>query len=343
MLADVHHPDDNVPVDVRKYDDTKGEVGGFGAAAVGGKIAVRQKINHDGEVNRARYMPQNPHLIATKTPMPGGDVLVFDYSRHPATPVDNKCTPEFRLKGHTKEGYGLSWNALKPGYLLSASDDSTVCLWDIQALPAGARTLDKLQAFSGHSSVVEDVAWHLHHETYFGSVGDDKRLLMWDTRQAKSTSQVEAHTAEVNCVSFNPYSEFLLATASADHTVALWDLRDLRKALHSFTGHTEEVFGVQWAPFNETVLASSGSDRRLHVWDLSRIGDAQAPEDAEDGPPELLFVHGGHTSKISDFAWNPNEHWVVASVAEDNILQIWQMAENIYADEEHDADDKDVE
>ncbi len=34
------------------------------------------------------------------------------------------------------------------------------------------------------------------------------------------------------------------------------------------------------------------------------------------------FIHGGHTSKISDFTWNPNEPWVVASVSEDNILQV---------------------
>lgn len=32
-----------------------------------GKIEVIQRINHDGEVNRARYMPQNPFIIATKT------------------------------------------------------------------------------------------------------------------------------------------------------------------------------------------------------------------------------------------------------------------------------------
>ena len=50
--------------------------------------------------------------------------------------------------------------------------------------------------------------------------------------------------------------------------------------------------------------------------------DTQTPEDAEDGPPELLFIHGGHTSKVSDFAWNPSDDWVIASVAEDNILQV---------------------
>lgn len=73
-------------------------------------------------------------------------------------------------------------------------------------------------------------------------------------------------------------------------------------------------------------------DLFLELW--ARIGEEQSPEDAEDGPPELLFIHGGHTSKISDFSWNGNDDWVIASVAEDNILQIWQMAENIYQDED---------
>ena len=64
-----------------------------------------------------------------------------------------------------------------------------------------------------------------------------------------------------------------------------------------------------------------------------RIGEEQADEDAGDGPPELLFVHGGHTAKISELSWNPSEKWVVASVAEDNVLQIWEVAESIYSDD----------
>lgn len=98
---------------------------------------------------------------------------------------------------------------------------------------------------------------------------------------------------------------------------------------------------MQWSPHNETILASSGTDRRLHVWDLSKIGEEQSAEvsndrdneieaaivnwvyqDAEDGPPELLFIHGGHTAKISDFSWNPNDPWVICSVSEDNIMQV---------------------
>jgi histone-binding protein RBBP4 len=47
-----------------------------------------------------------------------------------------------------------------------------------------------------------DVAWHCRHSDIFGSVGDDKQLLVWDTRNA-STSEasmkvVDAHAAEVS-------------------------------------------------------------------------------------------------------------------------------------------------
>ena len=79
---------------------------------------------------------------------------------------------------------------------------------------------------------------------------------------------------------------------------------------------------------------------------MNRIGNEQTAEDAEDGPPELLFTHAGHTSKISDFSWNAEDEWIMASVAEDNVLQIWLMAENIYnPDEENEGnnDEADLE
>ena len=152
--------------------------------------------------------------------------------------------------------------------------------------------------------------------------------MLWDVRENGDTASHvvdHAHETDVNCLSFNPFNEFLLSTGGSDCVVALWDMRNLKQKLHSFEGHTKGVFQVCWAPFNETIMSSCSADRRVHVWDLSRIGDEQTPEDAEDGPPELLFVHGGHTAKVSDFSWNANDHWVAASVSEDNILQIWQM------------------
>lgn len=101
------------------------------------KIQVIQQINHEGEVNRARYMPQNPFLIATKTI--SADVYVFDYSKHPSKPTDNGCQPDLKLTGHKTEGYGLAWSPFMEGHLISGSDDATVCLWDVSAAPATGR------------------------------------------------------------------------------------------------------------------------------------------------------------------------------------------------------------
>eukprot|EP01147_Barroeca_monosierra_P006473 gene6473-9349_t len=331
VIANVQLPTPDAAVDARKYDEERGEYGGFGSVA--GKVQVKMRMNHPGEVHRARYLPENPHIIATKTPQP--DVLIYDITKHPSEPRDDEVNCQMRLRGHTKEGYGLSWNLHKGGHLLSASDDMLVCLWDINKGATGDNVIDAMAKYSGHSAIVEDVQWHALHDSLFGSVGDDHLLNIWDTRVndfQKPRHSINAHDREVNCLSFNPFCEYILATGSADETVALWDLRNLKVQLFSLKSHTNEIFQVQWNPHYETILASSGTDRRVHVWDLSKIGEEQSPDDAADGPPELLFIHGGHTAKISDFSWNPNDPWVVASVAEDNIMQVWQMAENIYND-----------
>ncbi len=41
-------------------------------------------------------------------------------------------------------------------------------------------------------------------------------------------------------------------------------------------------------------------------------------------------MHGGHTNKVSDISWNPHEPWTMCSVAEDNICQMWQVANTVY-------------
>ena len=72
------------------------------------------------------------------------------------------------------------------------------------------------------------------------------------------------------------------------------------------------------------------------IWDLSKIGEELTTDEARDGPPELLFVHGGHTGRVADFSWSRDDSWTIASVADDNVLQIWQMAESIYLGDESD-------
>ncbi|KAK9472817.1 WD40-repeat-containing domain protein [Dipodascopsis tothii] len=334
QIAHVDLPNLDESLDLRQYDEDKEEIGGHKASE--SRVRVVQRIDHEGEVNRARYMPQNPDMIATMSV--SGDALVFDRTKHSLQPT-GVCKPEIRLSGHKKEGYGLSWNAHKQGFLLTGSEDTTVALWDINGYQKSASRLAPTETFTTHTAIVNDVAWHHQHDSIFGSVSDDLTLQIHDTRTnaAAPMQKVLAHAEAVNALSFNSSSEFILATASADQTIALWDLRKLSVCLHKLAGHNDDVTCVQWSPHDETILASASHDRRVIIWDISRIGKEQTPEDAEDGPPELLFMHGGHTNRISDFSWNPSMPWVLASAAEDNLLQVWRPADAIVG-----VDDKDV-
>ena len=82
IIAKVKLPNENTELDVRKYDDQRGELGGYGGTSAKFEVSVR--INHDGEVNRARYMSQDEFVIATKT-VNDGAVYVFDVT----APIDS--------------------------------------------------------------------------------------------------------------------------------------------------------------------------------------------------------------------------------------------------------------
>ncbi|CAF1520957.1 unnamed protein product [Rotaria sp. Silwood1] len=325
LTASVQIPKEGTGNDSTEYGSERREFGDFGL--YNAKVNIELKINHDGEVNRASYMPQNSSFIATNSP--SAVVLIYNYTKLATQNID--CRPELRLCGHTKEGYALSWNPNINRHILSASNDQTICLWNTEKLAIEEKF---------------DFAWHLFHKTLFGSVGDDRKLTIWNIRSShytKSSHVADAHSAEVNCLSFNLFSEYIRATGSADKTVALWDLRNLMLKLHIFESHKNEIFQVQSSHHNETILASSGTGRRLRVWDLSKIGEEQTNDNAEDGPSELLFIHDWHRGKISDFSRNPTEPWITSSVPEDNIVQGWQMAENIYTEDGNEANSVDLE
>ena len=302
-------------------------------------------------------MPQNPFLVATKSS--NQKVYVFDVTKHPSEPEIGVFKPQHTCEGHTQEGYGLSWSPFVTGRLASGSNDSKVLVWDVEG--AGA-SVDPLYVWENHTDVVEDLQWHPFSPHILGSVSDDRTMILWDSRfflfsflcflffhfSLCSDGKVpivteNIHSDDVNAISFCPQNEFLIATGSSDSMVHIWDMRDLSKPFHICEGHTDGVYGVKWSPSLEHMLISFGMDRRVNVWDLSRIGEEQDPEDAEDGPPELLFVHAGHTAKVNDASWNMEETLLISSVGEDSVLQLWHMAGDIYNENEDDEDDEDDE
>jgi histone-binding protein RBBP4 len=222
----------------------------------------------------------------------------------------------------------------------------TVCHWDINSYTKGTSTIEPTTVFKGHNSVVGDVDWHATKENVFASVGDDKMLLLWDTRApTEATTKIQAHDREILSCAFSPSCEYLIITGSADKTVVLHDIRSPTKKLHTFESHTDEVLHLAWSPHSPTVFASASGDRRINIWDLEQIGVEQSPDDQEDGPPELMFIHGGHTARPTDFCWAPGESeiWTASTTSEDNVVMVWQPTMRIWAGDQVKIDEKELE
>ncbi|KAM0817938.1 putative Histone acetyltransferase type B subunit 2 [Seiridium cardinale] len=322
----------------RDYDEERGEIGGHGK---GDKTSMKwnivQKIDHPTEVNKARYCPQNPDLIATLAS--NASILIFDRTKHSNTP-NGRVSPQIELIDHEKEGFGLCWNPHVEGSLASGSEDQTVRLWDLTTLQSNTNTLRSARTYRHHTSVVNDVQYSPICKHFIGTVSDDLTLQILDTRQPSDTQASlvarYGHTEPINALAFNPSTEVLVATASGDKTIGIWDLRNVKEKVHTLEGHQDAVTAISWHPHEAGILGSASYDRRIIFWDLARVGEEQQPDDQEDGPPELLFMHGGHTNHLTDFSWNLNEPWLMASAAEDNMLQIWKVADSIVGKDDAD-------
>ncbi|TKX26828.1 histone acetyltransferase type B subunit 2 [Elsinoe australis] len=329
QIAHINFPN-KPPATPSEYDPDREEIGGFGSAKERIDFSIQHKINHPGEVNKARYQPQNPDIIATMTNT--GTALIFDRTKHPLQPKDNKIMAQATLEGHESEGFALDWNRHTEGQLATGSEDRTVRVWDVaKNFSTDNRTISASNVYTHHSAVVNEVQFHpVHGKNLFGSVSDDKTFCLIDMRTSSTSHpaiRIEAHGDAINSLAFHPKQDVLFATGSADKTIGIFDLRfpDHGK-IHALEGHKDMVSKVEWHPTDSAILASSADDRRIIFWDLSRAGMEQTPEDAEDGPPEMLFMHGGHTARVSDFSWNHNDPWVMCSVAEDNLIQCWRAS-----------------
>lgn len=282
-------------------------------------VTINKKYKHEGEVNRARAMPQDNSIIATAS----NHGTVYLYNTTSTSDENDEGTYYAALEYHKENGYGLSWNNEKKGHLLTGSDDSTVALWDITA-----ESKTPISTYTDAKDIVNDVSWQNRgNSNLFGVVSEDHHFYFYDTRtdiEKGPSIKKKIHDDAINSLAFSCASEYVFATGGSDNNVVLSDLRNLDIRLHTLIGHSDNVTSLKWSPHDDRILASAGTDRRLIMWDIGRVGEEQSQEDTEDGAPELLFMHAGHTSGVSDFSFSESQPWLVASVSEDNICQVWQ-------------------
>ncbi|KAF9876443.1 transducin family protein [Colletotrichum karsti] len=111
-------------------------------------------------------------------------------------------------------------------------------------------------------------------------------------KKKKAKANDEYHVDAVLALAANRKHRNLLASASADKTVKLWDLHTA-KCAKSYTYHTDKVCSLAWHTVESTVLLSGSYDRTVVAADM-RAPEAKAPR-------------WGVESDVENIRWDPHD------------------------------------
>ncbi|TPX74247.1 hypothetical protein CcCBS67573_g04497 [Chytriomyces confervae] len=114
---------------------------------------------------------------------------------------------------------------------------------------------------SGHKAKVLSVAWSQSGARLAtGAYDQSVRVFSLQGNQVSPTATVLlGHAADVDQVIFHPQIEHVLASAGADKTVRLWDVRTNSKPIHVIQTPGENI-NIAWSPDGNTIAVGSKDD-----------------------------------------------------------------------------------
>lgn len=166
---------------------------------------------------------------------------------------------------HDRTTHAVTFHQTDPSLLLSASQDSTLKLFDLRERSSCVSTFSSTES-------VRDVKFNPFNCNTFASVSENGTVQLWDIRRAeKFVQQFTAHSGPIYCLDYHPTQQWL-ATGSRDKLIKVWNMTSAKPTLE-YTIHTIAVVGrVRWRPERKFHIASCSLvvDYSIYIWDVRR-------------------------------------------------------------------------
>lgn len=241
---------------------------------------ARQFVGFSDEILDVTYFGKGDTHIAVATN--SNDIKIYENS-------SMNCQ---LLKGHTDIVLALDRSSANPNLLASSSKDNSLRLWMLSE----GQKITCVGLGMRHTGSVGSVSFSQLKLSFLVSVSQDTCVKMWqipakfEENSSLSCSHTEvAHQKDINSVSVAP-NDKLIATASQDKTVKLWD--DSLTLLGVLRGHKRGVWCVRFSPVDQVVLTSS-ADCTVKLWSISDFSCLKTLEGHESSVLRAEFLSQG--------------------------------------------------
>lgn len=247
---------------------------------------------HQSRVHRVVFSPDGRSLAASSR-----DRLVRVW----AVPSGEEC---YQLPTGAVPYHALAWSA-DSRWLATGDRAGDLMLWDAAS---GAR-----RAVFHHDAMVCAVAFHPTRRCV-AAVCFDHKITIWDIDDGHRIQTLPGHDNEVWALAYTPDGQFLVS-GSDDCTARFWHV-ETGKCAWVAEHHTG---WIQALAFNQAgdVLLTGSQDKSVGVWDLSPLG--------RGSPPQLLRTLQGHTARVTDVCFGPDDASVISSSLDESIRH-WSLS-----------------